>query len=369
MNHTGAASRMVCGLWLIACGLLSCSRPEPSKSSVARPLPLLNPNQTRQASARPAATPGLATSHESEPQVPTSQVVDPNASPELERASANELSTITGALARARKGGKSEVDYLVPDPSELTKYQDYLANLLLQPGASAPAAALPSGFLLEPLAASCLGLLEDPRHKHGAAAVIVRTGKASALAVEVPHSFFDESTLAIGLAVFDAAHAGALIVNTVHRYRSLGRDASDAPKANDEDTQAPASDVAHANISYFLAAHAAFLRAVPGGTAIQIHGFRDSNAEGVDAILSAARTPATLKPMAERLRDALGLRIAVFPKDIQRLGGTTNAQARLSREKQHRFMHLELSQTLRQRLVQDEALLARFAAIVATEAH
>jgi hypothetical protein len=371
MNKTRLSGRIPLGCVLITCGQLACSRLEPSKPQVG-PLPP-RPGSVESAAlpARPVPVQHLPAGVGSDRAVPAALAsVGEGSSPELDSTSEHRPIPIVTALARARKGGKSEIAYVVPGAEELTKYQDFLERLLREPALGNPSATpLPRGFRLETLEADCQALLEEPTFRRGAAAVVFRRGEARALAVEVPHSFFDESTLAIGHALFDAAHARMLIVNTVHRYRAIGGNPPDGSSTSDEDDNASASDVAHATQSYFLSAHAAFLRDFPEGIAIQVHGFGDASAEGIDAVLSAARTTTTLEPLATRLREDLGLHVAVYPKDIRRLGGTKNAQAKRSRQQNHRFIHLELSQTLRARLLRDQRLLGEFASIVVRETH
>jgi hypothetical protein len=368
MNQASLPGRISLGFVMITCGQFACSRPEPSKPQVGRLRPVPSLVETVDLTVQPGAVRQQAVGMAGEPMAPALPSAADASSPGLDSASEHGPLPIVTALARARKGGRSEVAYVVPSVQELKTYQDYLERLWHAPVHGNPTAQpIPNGFHLETLEADCQALLEDSQLRRGAAAVVFRQGEARSVAVEVPHSFFDESTLAIGLALFDAASARALIVNTVHRYRSQRGSPPDAMTMGDEDENAPASDVAHAAQSYFLAAHAAFLRGFPEGIVIQIHGFRDSSAEGIDAVLSAARTTTTLEPLATRLREDLGLRVAIYPKDIRQLGGTKNAQAKLSRQQSRRFIHLELSQSLRLRLIQDERLLGRFASSIVME--
>jgi hypothetical protein len=363
MTRTARAPLFVCETTLIVASLFACTRPEPSESNVGRLRPNAAPNQTVGSTAQRVIP------HESEPPVINPPEVDPNPStiPSSSAESAADVDIAT-AIADARRGGRSDVDYVVPESSILAAYRGYLGRLFLAPGPSefTPQGA-PNGFRVDALGSNCVALLEQPNRRHGAAAVVVRTGEARPMAVEVPHSFFDESTLPIGLALFEVAHARALLVNTVHRYRSLaGKEPDDAAAGDDAATTAN-SDVAHAERSFFLSAHEAFVYAFPKGIAVQIHGFRDNKADGIDAILSAANTRATLEPMAARLREHLGLKVALYPRDTHQLGGTKNAQAQLSRRSHQPLVHLELSQTLRQRLVRDKSLMHRFAAAIASE--
>ena len=84
------------------------------------------------------------------------------------------------------------------------------------------------------------------------------------------------------------------------------------------------------------------------------------------AIVSGGRaalaTPRS-QVVAERLRGALGVEVALFPTDIGRLGGTTNVQARASLARgAAEFVHIEMSRALREQLRRDPAARERFAA-------
>jgi hypothetical protein len=363
MTKSASARPFARGICLVVATLFACSRPEPSGSNVGRLRSKTAPNQT----AAPAAQRNSL--HESDSPVtnPSSVVPDPSAIPSPPTEDGPQAS-IVATLARARRGGKSSIDYVVPDATALTEYLGYVGQLLevARAGSSAQGLVL-DGFQLDTLPQNQLALVEQPERRRGAAALVVRTGEAAAVAVEVPHSFFDESTLPIGLVLFDAIRARVLLVNTVHRYRSLaGKEPPEAAAGEDAPSTA-SSDVAHAERSFFLSAHIAFVQTFPKGITIQLHGFRDDQATGIDAILSAANTSASVQPMASRLRQALGLKIALYPKDVRKLGGTQNVQAQQSMRHQHPFVHIEMSKSLRQRLVGDKSLLDRFAACIAAE--
>lgn len=357
MTKICAAHLLLRGLGLALAGLFACSRPEPSKSNVGRlgestVLPPVDSISTQR-----------TTPHESERTVANQPPALPSAS-----SAGGPAADLANLLARTRKGGKTSVDYVVPEAATLAAYQGYVKTLL-DPAKTdnATFAQPPDGFQLERPAPNLVALVEQPSRRRGAAAVVVRTGAATAVAVEVPHSFFDEGTLPIGLALFETIGARLLLVNTVHRYRSLAGQKPEDSAIGDDTSAASESDVAHAQRSFFLAAHEAFTQACPKGVALQVHGFRDDKSVGFEAILSAATTTAKLEPMVTHLGQALGIKVALYPRDTRQLGGTKNAQALLSRRRQQAFIHLELSQSLRQRLVHDEASLERFAASIAKE--
>jgi hypothetical protein len=284
---------------------------------------------------------------------------------------------LLGALADARKGGKGGITYTQPTTEQYREYRNFIATSLARGSfSSTPVLA---GFRTVTLDGKVELLTEEPNAKHGSGVVVFRRGQSLPLVVEVPHSFFDEGTLDIGLRLFLASKAQLLLVNTAHRYRN-NNDLPPAPKharrdntfddsktyANDESPLS--SDVAHADVSFFLAAHEAFMDFSPKALTVQIHGFADKTIPNIDIVASAARTKSRLSSLVSRLRDTLALRVALYPEDTKKLGGTTNVEAKYNRVKGTCFVHLELSETLRIRLKNDSALMAQFATIIFTEA-
>ncbi len=192
----------------------------------------------------------------------------------------------------------------------------------------------------------------------GAGAYLVRIGAARATFVQAPHSLSDEGTLGIALAVYRALDARALAVSSLHR-RNCGRpgpavaggqmrsgiDREDAPAAH-----RCGADVAHDGSSTFQRMTLAFLTGVPGATVAQLHGFADARAPH-DVILSAgdgSPAPAWLSAATRRLAGALpDARVVAFPDGVTVLGGTTNQQGRATRRHGARFVHIELSGSLR----------------------
>jgi hypothetical protein len=209
-------------------------------------------------------------------------------------------------------------------------------------------------------------LHERHDQRRGAGVVVLRRGPARDVAIEAPHTFFDQGSLPIALVAFDSQRARALVVNTVHRLRAATSVPSEVLDEDDESAnQAPASDVAHANVSFFLSAHEALLETVPSMLTIQIHGFRDDSAPGAMVVLSAAGSNAAL-PLAS-VRDVVGDTVRSFPTDLRKLGGTTNVEAKASRRASAPFLHVEIAKTMRDKLVADERLCQRFALALAPE--
>ncbi|WP_437729907.1 hypothetical protein [Sorangium sp. So ce1335] len=323
-------------------------------------------------------------------------------------------------IAPLRKGGRHLIAE-PPDDAEEAAYIAWVAAAGLAAQHKQPPPAPPLGFALRAIPGRDLWVLsEEPKEKkrrRGAAAVVLRTGEAAPLIVEAPHTFFDRGTLPVALAVFDAQRARALVFNTSHRYGGHpkpvdaagedegaeeggggGGEGAGEEVAHGETTGGGAlgaggrgqggggggaqggsraararlapsltfADVAHAERSFFLSAHRALLQSFPGIPAVQLHGFQDSSAADAAAIASAVGPGADLERLLAPLRAVISDgKVLAYPADIDKLGGATNVQARWSRQMGAPFYHLELSRTLRDKLVEDAEFRRRFAAALA----
>jgi hypothetical protein len=81
---------------------------------------------------------------------------------------------------------------------------------------------------------------------------------------------------------------------------------------------------------------------------------------GFDVVLSGAGTRFDPAPLRRELAAASGLRVAAYPTDVRRLGGTSNQQARASRSLGREFLHVEMARGTRQRLVAEPLARRRF---------
>ena len=270
---------------------------------------------------------------------------------------------IEALLKEARRGGGREVAFVVPGEDEVKRHAALVAALAKRVmGAQAPAAevlarevALGNGIEVRAVAGreDLLAIVEAPDRRRGAGAILLRVGAARPVLVEAPHTFYDGGTLPIAIAAFEGLRARALLINTVHRYASIGHKAP-----ADEEMGGSDSDVAHAPSSHFLGAHEALLEVDPQLLTVQLHGFKDASAPGVDMVVSASRTKLKIGPVAEVLRTHLAPAVVrAFPDDIDRLGGTTNAQAAVSRRRGAPFLHVEISRALRDRLEKEASPL------------
>lgn len=198
--------------------------------------------------------------------------------------------------------------------------------------------------------AQFLVLREVKGAARGAGAYVFRVGPPDGpreLVLQAPHAYFDLYTGRIATGMFfgkrEGRRARALFVNTLQRY-----------ERGDVDRDSPA-DVCHRPEHLFSVITDRTLRALGPSTVIQLHGFGQENVPpGVRAIVSAGedRLPSTeLRAIADGVSTLFGRGVRLYPTDIDRLGGTTNVQGRLAAlMPDARFVHLELSKGLRERL-------------------
>ncbi len=254
--------------------------------------------------------------------------------------------------------------YLAPTAAESDRYRAWVGHLstsLIE--GTLPHEPPPDGFGGRLLDAGRIWLLAEPTGRNrGAGAVALRVGAETSLVVEVPHSFFDEGTLPIGLSVFDELGALALLVNTVHRG-GVGAEEERAERARSGTSE---SDVAHQTQSFFHQAHLELGRVWPRAHVVQLHGFRDEKVPTAKIVVSAAGTAAVIAPLAKALNDAFGPATArLYPEEVDQLGGTRNVQAEANRDEARDFVHLEMAASFRNQLVRQKSLRERFAQALA----
>jgi hypothetical protein len=170
---------------------------------------------------------------------------------------------------------------------------------------------------------------------------VVDRSAPPSLAVEVPHSNSDLRTELVGLEYFRQVRGAVLLVAGAHR-RAGGRTA----------------DVAHQPRSVFHAVAAEL--AERGLPQVQLHGFNDLRMPGVDVVLSTGRAPvgAPAKRAAERLL-AAGFDVAcAWEEPCAGLAGMTNSQGIVAAAVGTTFLHVELNRTVREDVVQREAVVA-----------
>jgi hypothetical protein len=270
----------------------------------------------------------------------------------LQLAARPELATLYRA---ARTYDKTTFRFHPPDDEALRRTRALMAHLVGGLRSGPPPQALvdeakAAGFELGVARddAGEVWLLREPDgHRAGAGAFALRPG-GSPLMIEAPHTFYDEGTGEIALALFARLRAGGLFFNTVHRY---------APPDGD---QHPA-DVAHSEHTHFAAASQGLLDA-GGRVIVQVHGFggKQPLEPQVKAVVSDG-TGAPGEPAA-RLRAALVKRwgagtARLYGVDAEVLGATTNVEGKAARRVGATFLHIEMNADTRRALGHDVAPL------------
>ena len=157
------------------------------------------------------------------------------------------------------------------------------------------------------------------------------------LAIEVPHPGSDLDTEDLGIRLFQASGARALLVAGARRE---------------------AVDVAHDEESPFALVSAALAR--PGLVTVQLHGFDEREHDVGDAVISSGTDQPD--PAAERVAEALGragYEVCLYRGGAcEALAGRTNLQQRAAHEAGAQFVHVELARPLRDSAA-DRARVAR----------
>jgi hypothetical protein len=272
---------------------------------------------------------------------------------------------LDGLVRSARSYDKRTFRFRIPDDVPLRRMQALVARVVraLQPGeppAALVVAARAAGLELVTArdASGDLWVLREPAgRREGDGLYAFRPG-GHPLCIQAPHTFYDEGTGEIALALFARLRAGALFVNTVHRYARA-------------DGEGHPADVAHSERTMFAAATHGLLDGARWDV-VQVHGFgdRDDLPPAVKAVVSDG-TPGRPTPgerprtaPAERLRAALAARwggtdaVRLFGVDASVLGATTNIEGKAARAAGVSFLHVEMSAPTRRALGGDVTPLA-----------
>ncbi len=267
-----------------------------------------------------------------------------------EEPNSSQVVSLTWARTRAVR---SESPTL-PDEAERMARTALVAELLRgAPSGHIPADAAPRaqalGLSLE-RAGDRLWLVEpkDGPEPRGLAMAAIRLGPLpSELVLQAPHPYYDEHTGRIVGALFDAGGVRAAMIASAQRYAVKGSD--------------PTGQVA----SVLQAYTAAVPLALPDALVVQIHGFGPKRSEA-HVVLSpgAARSGGALY---ERAMRSLGPALQADgpgdlrgPDQVPLLAAMANVQSWLLADRT-RFLHIELSAEVRDRLRLDEPSRQRLA--------
>jgi hypothetical protein len=264
----------------------------------------------------------------------------------------------------ARSYDKASFSFVPPDAEQRQRTQALVSALVqaLEPGGAPERLdaiaimAKTAGFELVRARdeAGALWVLREPDGHRAGGGLYAFRAAGRPLCIQAPHTFFDEGTGDLALALFARLEARCLFVNTVHRYaRSTA--AAEHP-----------ADVAHAEHTLFRAANDGLLARGPW-TILQVHGFgrRDDLPAGTQAVVADGVATRAADAPAVRLRAALQSHLGgaagsvrLYKVDADVLGATTNVEGRDARKAGATFLHIEMSAELRAALVRDAGPLA-----------
>jgi hypothetical protein len=252
-------------------------------------------------------------------------------------------------LADTRIDGTKPGSYVEPSDNERKILADAIARVTR--GDAAPALDTIGFEVVEPVTWPDVALIREKGRRRGGGAYVLRRSSKSSLVVQAPHTFFDEGTLPLGCELFQRSGARALFINTTHRYKS-------APKT--ADGKHPA-DVAHSATSLFHAATEALVAQQKGLALVQVHGFATREVDARAVVSSGEKRGGTpwVAKAARTLADVMGGKVLRYPEDTNELGATTNVQGMAVRRAGGKFLHIEMDDEMRRRLLADGALRGR----------
>lgn len=214
---------------------------------------------------------------------------------------------------------------------------------------------------------------EPADDRRGRGTYVIRLGPLpradTELLLQAPHDRFDKRTGALALRLLlegDAGSVRAVFINSAHRYRQL-----DGSRERRKGADQNPADAAH-NPDHPLARTTAWVLDEHELVLVQLHGFaRSAEAGDPDVIVSSGVTQPNRASaaMLERLREAMPEHpCGHHGIDTDRLGGHHNVQGEAARTAQRCFVHLELSEALREELLESRELRRRFASALPSAA-
>ncbi len=293
-------------------------------------------------------------------------------SPECEALAAlpAQQGDLAGLLQSARVSANGSGDFVPPSADQLASFQRAFEALLRDgPSAQAVQALTDVGFEVRGFADDPTNtfwiVVEDKAPERGGGTFVVNPAPSREAWLEVPHPGSDIGTLEQGAQQVVQLGARALLISGANRCAAAAPAGCDGTTARC-DGVLRASDAAHSEQSYFMAAHRALRSVSPNGLAVNLHGMESSGAEA--AVVSDGTRRENPAAAANALRDALNQRLTgerrAFscndPADTgyRELCGTTNVQGRYDNGSPNacnapatsstgRFIHLEQDSNLR----------------------
>ena len=262
-------------------------------------------------------------------------------------------------IERARREARSD-EYQAPPPADLALAEELFRGLLRPEEDGDRLARLACEIGLELIKLSegseeFLAVREPAGSRKGQGFYVFRHSRATPIVFQAPHARDDLLTGPLAAKLFRESQAAAVAWST-------------APRSAVVKGSRVTADLAHLPESFLGSFTRAFAAEHPKGIVVQLHGFdgeerRSPDSPGWPIVVSGGTRlpPPWLLDTAAGLERALGHRVAVYPRDVEELGGTTNAQARLLHSLGHSgFIHIEMDLDARRRLQGCEVLRAAF---------
>jgi hypothetical protein len=192
-----------------------------------------------------------------------------------------------------------------------------------------------------------LAVQEAAGQRRGRGCYVIRVGSPSSLALQAPHRFYDTRTGLLTRKLFTENDVVVAAWNTVHREQV---------------------DLAHRSDHFINAMTRALIRWNTNIIVAQLHGFANEKQTGSARSASMIMSDSTAYPgrLVQRataeLKDSFGpQKVRLYPNEVAELGGTLNQQARVFHSMgRSGFLHIELSQPMREQLSSDASARARF---------
>jgi hypothetical protein len=182
--------------------------------------------------------------------------------------------------------------------------------------------------------------------------------------LQIPHRFHDKYTETIGQQWWKTNLFHLVMVNSAHRHQGKKQN----PAIN--------SDFSTAPYNPFLAATRAYIRAFKQPFIVQLHGFnrqkrKTDDGRNADIILShGVKLPSPLLNKLDTLAACIKKigfsKVKIYPQQVTELGATKNIIGDALRQQGYltQFLHIEMSKTVRKKLVQNEELSMKMAQCV-----
>jgi len=194
-------------------------------------------------------------------------------------------------------------------------------------------------------------ILEAIHPNAGAGYYLFRTGPLEKeIVLQAPHAVFDKHTDVITKDIFAHYSYRAAFFGDWLRYGDLGTQPyEDSPY-----------DLAHNPDTLYQDISTLWLKRKPTSVFVQLHGFDEqkipeSKADFIVSSGSRRELPVWFENFVPAFSASLPeFPVRDFPAKIKVLGGTTNVQGKLIRKSGGRFLHIEISLRLRERMKREE---------------